>query len=94
MFQSADRENKGRSKWNARMATVNETMLERIDRALARIEAASRGHPSQDGDVQQLLDSMQAEKRKHAALKGEISDRLNQAIDRVQGALEGAGTNE
>ena len=78
------------------MTTVTDKMLERIDQALSRIEvAAQSGQAQQTGaqqmEMQELLDSVQAETTRRRALQGEISDRLDKAIERVQNTLAGAG---
>ena len=78
------------------MTTVTDKMLERIDRALSRIEEAAQGGQalqmeSQQVEMQELLDSVQAETTRRRTLQGEISDRLDKAIERVQNTLADAG---
>lgn len=78
------------------MTTVTDEMLKRIDRALSRIEEAAQSGPveqtgAQQIEMQELLDSVQAETTRRRALQGEISERLDKTIERVQNTLAGAG---
>lgn len=67
------------------------TALQRLERAIGRLEAAAAARgPSED--TRGLKDAFDRLTRDHAALKenaGRVAERLDRVIDRVQATLEG-----